>query len=261
MFIFFSFFNPDEPPPPPPPLPKKWLRRLFNYPALNTTGAVASLTGTWALVSRLAQSTIVQTITRMVTNEKALLLCLDGLVGLAKQGGGAVAMVVLSAVYLSYQALSNLRQWWSGEISGVRCAKNIIDSLGGVAAGVGGVVGAIIGSVVSGPLGILAGGIIGGLVGAHLARILLDRLTQKIFGVPKTGAKGNAYANQGVPKTETEEKAYAFLGVPMTASNSEVNTAYRRLCRKHHPDKGGRAKEFLVVQAHMNVIRAARGNL
>ncbi len=217
-----------------------------------------------------------QTITRLVTNEKALFFCLDGLVGLAKQGGGAVAMVLLSAVYLTYQTVINLRQWWSGEISGVRCAKNIIDSLGGVAAGVGGVVGAVIGSVVSGPLGMLAGGIIGGLVGAHLARILLDQLTQKIFGVPKMGTGGNAYANQGAPKTGpggnayaqqgvpkrvAEEKAYAYLGVPMTASNSEVNTAYRRLCRKHHPDKGGRAKEFLVVQAHMNVIRAARGDL
>ncbi len=202
-----------------------------------------------------------QTITRLVTNEKALFFCLDGLVGLAKQGGGAVAMVLLSAVYLTYQTVINLRQWWSGEISGVRCAKNIIDSLGGVAAGVGGVVGAVIGSVVSGPLGMLAGGIIGGLVGAHLARILLDQLTQKIFGVPNMGTGGNAYAQQRLPKRVAEEKAYAFLGVPMTASNSEVNTAYRRLCRKHHPDKGGRAKEFLVVQAHMNVIRAARGNL
>ncbi len=213
-------------------------------PVLSVPGAVASLTGAWALVSRLAEAVIVQTITRLIIYRRAL-LCVDDLVGLAKQRSGAVVMVILSAVYLTYQALINLRQWWSGEISGARCAKNIIDSLGGVAAGVGGVVGAVIGSIVAGPISMLVGGIIGSLVGSRLANILLNRLKQKIFGVPKT----------------LKEKAYAYLGVPMTASDSEVNTAYRRLCLKHHPDKGGRAKEFLVVQAYMDVIRAARGAL
>ena len=207
-------------------------------------GAVASLTGAWALVSRLTQAVIVQTITRLIIYRRAL-LCVDDLVGLAKQRGWAVAMVVLSAVYLGCQAVINLRQRWRGKISSARCAKNIIDSLGGVAAGVGGVVGATIGSIVTGPLGMLVGGFIGSLVGAHLARILLDRLKLKIFGVPKT----------------LTEKAYAYLGVPKTASYSEVNTAYRRLCRKHHPDKGGRAEKFLLVQAYMAVIRADRGNL
>ncbi len=215
-------------------------------PVLSVPGAVASLTGAWALVSRLAEAVIVQTITRLIIYKRAL-LCVDDLVGLAKQRSRAVVMVILSAVYLrlSYQALSNLRQWWSGKISSARCAKNIIDSLGGVAAGVGGVVGAVIGSIVAGPISMLVGGIIGSLVGSRLANILLNRLKQKIFGVPKT----------------LKEKAYAYLGVPMTASDSEVNTAYRRLCLKHHPDKGGRAKEFLVVQAYMDVIRAARGAL
>ena len=220
--------------------------RVLDHTALSWMCSAAGLTRAWAVIPRPMQAAIVRTITRLVTSERAL-LCVDDLVGVFNKGGGAVVMVVLSAVYLSYQAVSNLRQWWRGEISGARCAKNIIDSLGSMAGGVGGgVAGAAIGSAVAGPLGTLAGGVIGSLVGAHAANILLDRLTQTLFGVPKTVA---------------EENAYAYLGVPMTASNSEVNTAFRRLCLKHHPDKGGRAEEFYVVQVNMATIKVARGDL
>lgn len=114
-----------------------------------------------------------------------------------------------------------------------------------MAAGVGGVMaGAALGAC-WGPWGILGGGVISGIISSHAANILCDRLTQTIFGLPKEVA---------------EENAYNFLGVSMTASNSEVNTAFRALCLKHHPDKGGKTENFLVVQLHMAIIREARKN-
>ena len=42
-----------------------------------------------------------------------------------------------------------------------------------------------------------------------------------------------------VVKYENEENWYEVLGVTRTATPSEVKRAYLKLCRKHHPDKGG----------------------
>ena len=47
----------------------------------------------------------------------------------------------------------------------------------------------------------------------------------------------------------------------MNASNHEINTAFRALCLKHHPDKGGRSEDFHIVQVNMAVIKAAKGDL
>lgn len=114
-----------------------------------------------------------------------------------------------------------------------------------MAAGVGGGIGGAALGGFLGPIGAIVGGVAGGIVSSHVANLLCDRLTQSIFGLPKDVAV---------------ENAYKFLGVPMTASNSEVNTAFRTLCLQHHPDKGGKTDDFLVVQLHMSIIREARQN-
>jgi curved DNA-binding protein CbpA len=41
---------------------------------------------------------------------------------------------------------------------------------------------------------------------------------------------------------------YEILGIAMSASPSEIKSAYRRLSKKHHPDKGGSGEEFIKIQ-------------
>ena len=63
----------------------------------------------------------------------------------------------------------------------------------------------------------------------------------------------------GLPKTEALEKAYKFLGVSQKASNSEINSRYRKLSLKYHPDKGGNGDDWTRLLYSLAVIREARG--
>ena len=48
--------------------------------------------------------------------------------------------------------------------------------------------------------------------------------------------------------TDTQT-SYAILGVPKTATKAEIQTAYRKMALKHHPDKGGSQERFLQITA------------
>ena len=154
-----------------------------------------------------------------------------------------VGVVALSGVQLGCKVYQHIKRWWNGEIGGKRCAKYVVDdTVSDVAGTAGAIAGAFYGSS-AGPRGAVLGGFVGGFVGGVAANALIDRITQYIFGLPKSEALSNAYQ---------------YLGVPMTASNSEVNRAFDQLCSKHHPDKGGNKEEFFILQCHMSVIRQAR---
>ena len=160
------------------------------------------------------------------------------------RSSGTVAAVSLAAVQLGYKVYNHIKRWWNGEIDGSWCAKHVVDDTATfVAGGAGIAAGAACGSLI-GPWGAVLGGIMGGFLAGITASALVDRLTQYLFGLPKSEALSNAYK---------------YLGVPVTASNSEVNKAYHKLCLQHHPDKGGDTNEFFVLQVHMAVIRQARG--
>ena len=160
--------------------------------------------------------------------------------------------VSLVVVFLAADILMNIRRWWKGEITGIRCVKNIIDNGAGVAAGiVGGIGGEMIGAAIGsigGPIGMavgaVGGAIIGGAAAATAANALSDNLTQWVFGLPKT---------------EALESAYNFLGVKHTACNSDINSIYRRLALQYHPDKGGDPDKWTQLQYSLAVIREARG--
>ena len=176
---------------------------------------------------------------------KTSMTAVDDVVRLASKKGGAVVMVSLAFVYLTCDAIANMIRWWKGEISGKRCIKNVLDSVFAVGAGmVGGAAGIALGSAV-GPIGSAVGGVVGGWASAAGVGYLSDLMTQKLFGLPKE---------------EALENAYRYLGVKMTASNAEVNTAFRKLCLKHHPDKGGKQDDFLFLQCNMGTIKLARGD-
>ena len=90
------------------------------------------------------------------------------------------------------------------------------------------------------------GGIVGSVVGSMAGGTLCDRLTQSLFNIPRTVAL---------------ENAYRFLGVECNATNNEINRAFRKLCLKHHPDKGGNAEDFMTLQVHMQNIKFSRGEV
>jgi curved DNA-binding protein len=48
---------------------------------------------------------------------------------------------------------------------------------------------------------------------------------------------------------------YRVLGVAREASPEELQDAYRRLVKLHHPDRGGSAERFLEIQAAYAAVR------
>eukprot|EP00397_Hematodinium_sp_SG-2012_P006871 GEMP01006908.1.p1 GENE.GEMP01006908.1~~GEMP01006908.1.p1 ORF type:complete len:1003 (+),score=283.75 GEMP01006908.1:49-3057(+) len=54
------------------------------------------------------------------------------------------------------------------------------------------------------------------------------------------------------------DTAYDVLGVKPTATDKQVRTAYRMLCLKHHPDKGGDPAQFLAIQRAYHTIMEMR---
>jgi len=160
---------------------------------------------------------------------------------------GTYAMVGLAVVYLSLETILICKSWYNGEITGKRCSKKVIDTWISTGCSLGaGWAGAIYGGAFAGPVGAAVGGIAAGVIAASVVNYLVDRLTQWIFGVPKDVAL---------------ENAYRYFKIEITASHSEINKAFHAKCRQHHPDRGGRHEDFLIVQLHMNTIRMSKGLL
>ena len=124
-----------------------------------------------------------------------------------------------------------------GEMSGEKCIKEVMHATFVEAAGWFG-----------GTIGYYIGGEVGRLFGRWIAKtvveFVLNFLTQWLFGRPKNEALHNAYR---------------YLGVRETASKREINTAFRKLSLKHHPDSGGSVEKFYCLQYCMAVIKEARG--
>ena len=208
-----------------------------------SSSALGGLSRAWNILPASAKDSILTSI-RAMGNRNMMTAVDDVVRQISTKASGAVVMVGLAAVYLSASAYSNIRRWWSGEISGKRCIKNLLDSTFAIGAGMaGGCAGAALGSAVGGPLRTLVGGVVGGWVSAAGTGYLSDWMTQRMFGLPKD---------------EALENAYRYLGVKMTASNAEINSAFRRLCLKHHRDKGGNRDDFFILQCNMGTIRLAR---
>lgn len=53
------------------------------------------------------------------------------------------------------------------------------------------------------------------------------------------------------------EQAYRILGVPKGAPEAEVRTTYRRLAKELHPDGGGSAAEFRLIEEAFTLIATA----
>ncbi|KAE9548405.1 hypothetical protein FO519_008386 [Halicephalobus sp. NKZ332] len=220
-------------------------------------GAGSGIAKVWCSLPPESQKQIIVYIGKWVSNYAsvipsvipkswALLPANFGTLGEALVGLRKGAEYGLAAIYLTYEALRSIYQWYNGEISGKRVGKNIIDAMGSVTGGLaGGSAGLAVGSFF-GPIGAVAGGLVGGVTGSILAEKLIDMLTTKIFDLPKDVAV---------------ENAYNYLGVSHRASDKEVNDGYKKLCLKHHPDKGGSREEFIKLQSYMGLIKIHRGEV
>ena len=193
----------------------------------------------WPKLAYLIKAAVIDGIKQFATNEVAAKI---GTVSLPNTV--TVGVAALTGVQLGYEVYQHIKRWWNGEIDGKWCAKHVVDDTAPIVGGAAGAAaGAFYGSL-AGPWGAILGGLVGGFVGGEAANALIDKVTQYIFGLPKSEALSNAYR---------------YLRVPETASNSEVNNAYHKLCLRHHPDKGGDKEEFFILQCHMSVIRQSRG--
>jgi len=151
--------------------------------------------------------------------------------------------VVLVAAVLTWEAVVNIKKWWQGEISGKRCAKNVMDAIGSVGGGYAGAAAGVYVGFAAGPVGAVLGAVAGGLMGSSALGSLSDWATQFFFDVPKNVAA---------------ENAYNYLEVSQTASNDEINKSYKRLCLRYHPDKGGSDEAFHKLQLSLEVVRNHR---
>ena len=204
--------------------------------------AFSGLARAWSIIPAESKSSLMKSIREIVGNSR--MTKVENFARIADEIGGTTAMVALAAIHISFDAYIHIQRWWKGEISGERCIKNVLDSTFTIGAGMAGsAAGAYIGSAIAGPLGGVIGGAAGGWFTAAGMNYISDWMTQMLFGLPKK---------------EALENAYRYLGVEMTASNARVNTAFRKLALKHHPDRGGNQDDFLILQLNMAVIKQAR---
>lgn len=153
-----------------------------------------------------------------------------------------VGLVVTS---LTLETYDSLNLWWKGEISGKRCAKNVIDSCASVVGGIyGGTIGAAAGTCIAPGPGTIIGGLAGGIAGSVVMHSLSDWLTQYLFDLPKDVAL---------------ENAYRFMQLDHKASNDEINSNYNRLAWEYHPKVSKNVKNWLKLQTCMDVIRTSKG--
>ena len=124
-------------------------RIISSFPGMNMMWNVVGLEGRKQITS------IILRVARTI-NTCQTVSVLDDALGLISKHGISVA-AALAAVYLTATAIKSLYKWYIGEISGKRCAKDIIDSFGSLGGGVaGGLAGANIGAF-AGPGGVFLG--------------------------------------------------------------------------------------------------------
>ena len=206
----------------------------LKYPSWAKAFSLSNLASIWGILPLEYKTAVVDTIRSVAVSARVIAL----------RSPVTIATVGLAGVLLGYQVYQHIKRWWNGELDGKWCAKYVIDDTAATVVGAAGAVGgAALGSLV-GPWGAAIGCVLGAIVTGLAANALIERITTHIFGLPHS---------------EAASKAYEYLGVPATASNSEVNSAYHRLCLIHHPDKGGDTEEFLILQLHMSIIRQHRG--
>ena len=155
----------------------------------------------------------------------------------------AVAKIEKEVEAYSKSAFSTIRRWWTGEIQGDRCVKNLLSSFGETLPSVGAALAGSVGSWFGGWFGAKAAEPAGQFVG-ELGKDLVDMLSDYFIELPKD---------------EALEKAYKTIGVPYTTSLEDIERAYKKLALKYHPDRPtGDTKKMAEITVAMELIRASK---
>jgi curved DNA-binding protein CbpA len=56
------------------------------------------------------------------------------------------------------------------------------------------------------------------------------------------------------PKLPAPEQPFEILGVSRHATRDEIEAAWRRLARKHHPDRGGDVQQMARINAARDAL-------
>lgn len=87
-----------------------------------------------------------------------------------------------------------------------------------------------------------------------IARHIENIRASERYGV---GDLDRAFTGYDALPAPTVVKWWDILGVSQMASKEEVREAYKHLVRIHHPDRGGDAEKFIVIQKAYEVSEAA----
>ena len=174
------------------------------------------------------------------------------------------ANAALLAASLAPEVISHMLQWWDGKIDGVECSRRIAIVGGSTSAGIaasyfgkyaGSTVGLALGGTVGAGIGEIVGAVTFSNAGFLIGQTVLNKLSDKIFKMPRELAVKNAYI---------------FLDERSDASNDEINHKFRMKARLYHPDYN-RSKyypekirreleeQWLELQHNMQIIRMHRG--
>jgi curved DNA-binding protein CbpA len=140
-----------------------------------------------------------------------------------------------------------IAKYAKGEITGEQCSKSIVQHLRSdqtkicIAGLTGMAVGAAAGAYLGGPMGAAAGMAFCGYAAAEIMNRICLHLQQKLFVDNRVTAVSEAMKILELEGTITPEK---------------VRSAYLRLSRIHHPDRGGNNEDFVAIHAAYELIRA-----
>ena len=157
-----------------------------------------------------------------------------------------------------YELAVILKQWYCGEKSGSQAladtvkiaTENIARRLHIAGGTVGGWAGESIGTAYLGPIGGFVGVVVGAFGGSHVARTIVEKIYDMLMKYFFNSSQEKALEN-----------AYIFLEVTPDVSDGTIDQQFRRLSRKHHPDKGGNENDFLRLKMSQDLIREFRKGL
>lgn len=142
---------------------------------------------------------------------------------------------------LGGETTAEVRRWLLGETSGPQCSQVVLDRALTVLSNF---------KLSSGCQLEVLGGPLGAIVGGYSDA---DWLLDEVFGKQPGEAVRDAFANLGF------RERLAGTGDWSNVAADEISLAYRRMCLRGHPSRGGSPRGYLKMQVAMELVRAFCG--
>lgn len=101
------------------------------------------------------------------------------------------------------------------------------------------------------------------ITASHLPSDLPLLLSQMVLDAYRQVDRCQSAANKPMPhfvwrsKFSKQKAARRLFGLSENATLDEVRSAYRTLCKQHHPDNGGSQEEFIRVRESYDILAAS----